>query len=196
MLARNVAVFGFAWCALTYLLAPAYAEESTQPATGQEVEIVPENSTSPANGVKGIIKVQSSKRCLNVPGATTAEGAQIIQWDCDWQPHMLFRIDRVPDTGSRIYYTIKPSHDDTLCLDVAQASDQPKAAVIQYKCHNADNQKFYATRADAGGYNLHSVSSKLCLDIEGASVANGAKLIQFTCNRGDNQRFVWLVPPK
>ncbi len=76
------------------------------------------------------------------------------------------------------------------CLDVAHASKANGAPVIQYTCHDSDNQQWIGV--SAGGPNTFYIKAKhsgKCLDVAHASKANGAQVIQYTCHEGVNQQW-------
>ncbi|WP_219636059.1 RICIN domain-containing protein [Streptomyces sp. AJS327] len=74
------------------------------------------------------------------------------------------------------------------CLDVARRSHADRAPIIQYRCHNAPNQKFRFERAGRGQYRIKTFANK-CLDVERASHADRARIIQYRCTNGANQKF-------
>jgi N-acetylmuramoyl-L-alanine amidase len=75
------------------------------------------------------------------------------------------------------------------CMDVYGASRDNGAAIIQWDCHNGDNQAWSLVPAGNDYYKLIAKHSGKCLDVYGASRDNGARLIQWDCHGGDNQLF-------
>ncbi|WP_218224434.1 RICIN domain-containing protein [Pseudomonas sp. PIC25] len=87
-------------------------------------------------------------------------------------------------------YSIKAKHSGK-CLDVSGASTADGAALIQWTCHQANNQRWVLTALGDGYYEVKSKHSGKCMDVTGASTANGARLQQLACSRGNQQQ--WLI---
>lgn len=75
------------------------------------------------------------------------------------------------------------------CMDVYGGSRDNGAAIIQWDCHNGDNQAWSLVPVGGDYYKLVAAHSGKCLDVYGASRDNGARLIQSDCHGGDNQLF-------
>ena len=75
------------------------------------------------------------------------------------------------------------------CLDVLGWGREDLTGLIQYGCHNGDNQKFRVTPLGDGSFSIVAVHSGKCLDVLGWSRDDGAALVQYTCHGGDNQKF-------
>jgi hypothetical protein len=79
------------------------------------------------------------------------------------------------------------------CLDVAAASREDNASVLQFACGGAGSQQ-WRLRADADeSYEIINVHSGKCLDVENGSVEDNANVQQYTCHGGNNQR--WRIEP-
>ncbi|HEX5746850.1 MAG TPA: RICIN domain-containing protein [Archangium sp.] len=74
-------------------------------------------------------------------------------------------------------------------LDVANASTQNGAHLIQYRYHGGENQLFRPDPLPGGYFRFVCQHSGKVLDVEGASLANSAPLIQYDWHGGDNQQF-------
>ena len=75
-------------------------------------------------------------------------------------------------------------------LDVAGASMESGAGLIQYDCHGGANQKFRVAEASDRRYvQIIAQHSNMCMDVAGASMDNSVQLIQYPCHGGDNQQF-------
>lgn len=99
------------------------------------------------------------------------------------------------DTYSQNYINIKSSGRDNLCLDIAGASSDDRAAAIGWSCHGGGNQQW---RYDEQQRLIVKHTGK-CLDVEGGNTENGGKVIQWPCHSGDNQKWIYdsynrLVP--
>jgi len=98
------------------------------------------------------------------------------------------------DTGFE--YELNPQHSFGKCLDVAGASQANSAAVIQFQCHDGDNQLFRFVRVVGSLYKIRAVHSDKCLDVAGASQANSAAVIQFQCRTGATNQIFQLLDDK
>lgn len=134
------------------------------------------------------ILASHSNKCVDVRGASTSNGAEIIQWSCnggDNQSWILY-----PNgTG---YYQIK-SRISGKCIDVNGGSTADGANILQWDCHGGDNQ-LWGFVAYNGKYKLVAKHSNKCLDVLDASTSDGAKLIQWSCYNGTNQLFGLYYP--
>lgn len=171
---RLVARLGMMLVMVAGLLAlPAAAARSAEADTG-------------AAGAHTVVKIRAkhSGKCLDVEGASRANGAKVIQWDCHGGANQKWRLVRVH--GGFLVKSVNSGK----CMDVKEGRTASGTPLIQWRCHGGDNQVFKLVGE------WHNVKIKArhaghrkCLDIEGASRANGAKLILFRCHDGDNQRF-------
>jgi hypothetical protein len=128
--------------------------------------------TSTPGGTSALRGV-GSNRCLDVSGASQANGAQAQIWDCNGQPNQQW----TPTSTSelRVY--------GTKCLDVNGAGTADGTAVIIWSCNGQNNQKW---RLNADG-TITAVGANKCLDVAGT--ANGTKARIWTCNGGAGQRW-------
>lgn len=82
-----------------------------------------------------------------------------------------------------------------MCLDVAYASLDPGAQVVQASCWGGLNQRwtveYYDTDWWTGRqyYRLVAAHSGQCLDVDGGSQYDGARISQWHCYWGSNQQF-------
>ncbi|MGA4991511.1 ThuA domain-containing protein [Nonomuraea bangladeshensis] len=124
------------------------------------------NGTSALKGV-------GSGRCLDVSGASQANGAQAQIWDCNGQNNQ--RWTSTAATELRVY--------GNKCLDVNGAGTADGTAVIIWDCNGQNNQKW---RLNADG-TITAVGANKCLDVNGT--ANGTRARIWTCTGGSNQRW-------
>ncbi len=126
------------------------------------------------SGEQGVeIVGTQSGRCVDVPGATTANGTQVQLWDCHGDANQ-----RWTHTAGRqltVYGTKCLNADGTV----------GGAAVTIGDCSGGPNQQW---NVGAGG-TITSVQSGLCIDANGAATANGTKIILWSCNGGTNQQW-------
>jgi hypothetical protein len=149
----------------------------------------------PGHGFK--VRVQHSKKCLDVNGGSTQSGAAIVQWSCHGNPNQ--RISLV-DMGNG-YYSARFAHSNQ-CMEVSNGSTGNGAAFVQRPCNGSDRQQFKreSWHPDMGGLwsmagrsRLRWKHSSKCADLAGSSGSNGAALIQSTCHENTNQQleFLW-----
>src|SRR5581483_6329426 len=82
------------------------------------------------------MQASNSWMCVDVTGASTADGANVEQWTCNGQTNQqwLFR-----DTGGGVFEV--SSVNSGKCLDVDHASTANGANVLQWACHGSLNQR-------------------------------------------------------
>ncbi|WP_327589750.1 ThuA domain-containing protein [Nonomuraea sp. NBC_00507] len=114
-----------------------------------------------------------SNRCLDVSGASQANGAQAQIWDCNGQANQQWTSTSAGEL--RVY--------GNKCLDVNGAGTADGTAVIIWDCNGQNNQKW---RLNADG-TITAIGANKCLDVSGT--ANGTKARIWTCTGGTNQRW-------
>ncbi|QYC44258.1 Endo-1,4-beta-xylanase A precursor [Nonomuraea coxensis DSM 45129] len=123
----------------------------------------------------GALKGVASGRCLDVNGASQANGAQTQIWDCNGQSNQQWT-----STGSgelRVY--------GGKCLDVNGAGTADGTSVIIWDCNGQNNQKW---RLNTDG-TITAVGANKCLDVSGYGTANGTKVQIWTCTGATNQKW-------
>ncbi|NUW33340.1 PQQ-dependent sugar dehydrogenase [Nonomuraea sp. SMC257] len=133
-----------------------------------------DTGTSPP-GSTSALKGAGSGRCLDVSGASQANGAQTQIWDCNAQSSQQWTST---SSGELRVYGGK-------CLDVNGAATADGTAVIIWDCNGQNNQKW---RLNADG-TVTAVGANKCLDVAGAGTANGTKVQIWTCNGQSNQKW-------
>ncbi|MGW5266120.1 ricin-type beta-trefoil lectin domain protein [Microbispora sp. NPDC004025] len=131
--------------------------------------------TPTSGGGSGPIKGTSSGRCLDVTGASTADGTQVQLWDCNGQTNQTWSSTSAGEI--RVY--------GNKCLDAAGTGNGAKVQI--YSCWGGDNQKW---RVNSDG-SIQGVQSGLCLDAVGAGTGNGTKIQLYSCHGGTNQKWAW-----
>ncbi|MDG4856619.1 RICIN domain-containing protein [Streptomyces sp. T-3] len=116
-----------------------------------------------------------SGRCVDVPGAGTANGTQTQLWDCHG--------------GSNQRWTYTASKQLTVngnkCLDANGAGTANGTKAIIWDCNGQTNQQW---NVNANG-TITGVQSGLCLDVSGNGTANGTLIHLWTCHGGSNQQW-------
>ncbi|WP_284042890.1 chitosanase [Actinoplanes sp. M2I2] len=116
-------------------------------------------------------------KCVDVAGASPANGAAIQLYDCN--------------TSAAQHWTVGNT-DGTIralgkCLDVTAASTANGAKIQLYDCNATGAQKW-----SVSGTALVNTGSGKCLDVTDKSTANGARLQIWTCSGTSNQ--TWSLP--
>jgi glucose/arabinose dehydrogenase len=126
----------------------------------------PGGGTGPITGISG--------KCVDVNGASSADGAKIQLWTCHG--------------GTNQQWTRNGNTWRALgkCMDVGGTADG--ALVRLWTCTGTGAQSW---TIGANGSLVNTQSGK-CLDANGASAADGTQLIIWTCHGGTNQR--WTLP--
>ncbi|MGW3346230.1 ThuA domain-containing protein [Nonomuraea rubra] len=115
----------------------------------------------------------ASNRCLDISGASQANGAAAQLWDCHGQANQQWTSTSAQEL--RVY--------GGKCLDVNGAGTADGTAVIIWDCNGQNNQKW---RLNTDG-TITAVGANKCLDVGGT--ANGTRARIWTCNGGTNQRW-------
>jgi pectate lyase len=144
---------------------------------------------APATGVTYQLKVTRSGMCLDVPGASAANGALLQQWGCTagsaWQQYTLVA------SGSN--YLIKNVNSGK-CVDVPDWSTVSGVRVQQYTCVGSQaNQQWRLAASGPGTYQVINVNSGLCLSDKDASTSSGAAIIQETCTANTNKQWAFAA---
>ena len=136
-------------------------------------------------------KIMSVNSCkvLDVTGASTADGAQIIQYE--WNGGENQKWSFIPLSGKdKGYYRIE-SVNSGKCLDINGGSKEAGAKLIQYTLNNGDNQKFKLIPLSDDVYKIECKHSKLVLDVTGESLDNSIDIIQWKWKSSLNQQ--WFI---
>jgi endo-1,4-beta-xylanase len=138
--------------------------------------------TTPPGTYNRIVSRNSGK-CVDVTGASTADGANVDQWTCNGGTNQQWQF---VDVGGGYYKLV--SAKSGKCLDVYNNSTADGANVDQWTCNGGANQKWQWV-ADGSYYQLKAQVSGKCLDVNGVSTADGANIQQWTCGSGTNQQW-------
>jgi hypothetical protein len=132
----------------------------------------------------GPITNQRSGKVLDVSNQSTADGANIQQWDYANQSNQRWDVIRL--RGGEVAIVNQLSGK---VLDVQNGSFANGANVQQYYWGNVPNQRWRLQNAGGGWYRIVSVRSGKCLDVQARSQDNGANIHQWACTGQPNQRW-------
>ncbi|GIF51402.1 hypothetical protein Afe04nite_59410 [Asanoa ferruginea] len=117
----------------------------------------------------------ASGRCIDLPGAATANGTQAQLWDCNGGTNQRWTYT----TGKQLMvYGNK-------CLDAANQGTVNGTLAIIWDCNGQTNQQW---NRNTNG-TITSALSGLCLDASGNGTANGTKIHLWSCHGGTNQQW-------
>ncbi len=158
---------------------------STLPAQSITTFVIP-NITIGSGGTTTYYKLtnRNSGKVLDVSGASTANGATIIQNTANGGANQQWSETAV--SGGYIKFVNRNSGK---VLDVSGASTANGASVIQYTDNGGTNQEWSLVSVGGGYYKIVNRNSGKVLDVSGASTADGASVIQYTDNGGTNQEW-------
>lgn len=148
----------------------------------------------PGYGFK--VRLQHSRKCLDIGGGSTQSGAAVTQWSCHGNPNQ--RVSLI-DMGSG-YYSAQFGHSGQ-CMEVKDGSTANNAPIVQRPCNGSDRQLFQLDNwrsnledfwSLGGRSRLRWKHSSKCADLGGANTSNGAALVQYTCHMNTNQQLAFL----
>ncbi|MBM2618826.1 RICIN domain-containing protein [Actinoplanes sp. LDG1-06] len=146
-------------------------------------------ATLPAAGGTYQLKVTKSGMCIDVPGASSANGALLQQWGCTsgaaWQQFKLVA------AGSN--YLLQ-NVSSGKCVDVPGASTTSGVQLQQWGCASAQtNQQWRLAASGTDTFQIINVGNGLCVSDKDASTSSGAAIIQETCTANSNKQ--WAFTP-
>ncbi|MFY1595137.1 pectinesterase family protein [Micromonospora sp. WMMD737] len=168
------------------------AELGAVPVTVAGILSIPSASSAAApvsNGVYTLASASSGK-CVNVIGASTANGGLLGQIACD------------PAVGAQQFRVVAQSGGFGLvngnsgkCVDVPYSSTVSGEQLWQWGCHAQPNQTwtFTASTASTDRYLIRSASSGLCVSNKDGSTSGGNPIVQEPCS--DISRMQWRFNP-
>ncbi|MEU6248897.1 pectinesterase family protein [Glycomyces sp. NPDC047010] len=138
-------------------------------------------------GVWYNVQSRHSGLVLGIRAASTAAGAELVQWSSNGSQDQQFRFT---DAGGG-YYKIQVRLSG-MVLDVAGGSTADGAKVQQWGDAGSTNQQWRIT--ESGGYaTFVNRASGKALDVWEWSTANGGRISQYTATGGTNQQ--WRLLP-
>ncbi|MFI9817689.1 non-reducing end alpha-L-arabinofuranosidase family hydrolase [Saccharothrix variisporea] len=131
---------------------------------------------------------RNSGKALDVSGASTSDGAALIQWSRSNATNQQFQF---VDAGGG-YYKLRARHSGKV-VEVQGASTADGAAVVQWTDWSGANQQFRLADSDSGYVRLINRSSGKAVEVQGGSTADGARVVQWSDWNGSNQQ--WQLVP-
>ena len=135
-----------------------------------------------ADGTYTITSANSGK-CVDIAAASTANGAQVQQYQCNGTGAQKFAVTNMGQGWYRLINT-----NSGKAIDIASASTADGAKVQQYTDNGTGAQRFsIKPGADATTWVLTNETSGKCLDVTDWSTNDSAKIQQWTCGGTVNQ---------
>ena len=135
-----------------------------------------------ANGTYVIASALSGK-CVDIAAASTANSAQVQQYQCNGTGAQRFAVTAMGQGWYRLVNT-----NSGKAIDIAAASTADGAKVQQYTDNGTGAQRFsIKPGADATTFVITNETSGKCLDVADWSTNDGAKIQQWSCSGNVNQ---------
>ena len=131
--------------------------------------------STPPTGAAALLSNPQSRRCLDVSGGSTADGAAVALWDCHGAANQRWTRTSAGELRG----------NGGKCLDVTGGGTANGTKVILWTCNGGANQR-YTFNTDGS---IVSAASGRCLDLNANGTANGTAVQIWDCNHGANQ--VW-----
>ncbi|WP_170212029.1 RICIN domain-containing protein [Saccharothrix australiensis] len=165
---------------LALLVAPAGAS-----ADPQDVSVATDQGRALAVNGTYPLRNDNSGKCLDVYEWSTANGGDLVQWDCHYGNNQLWTFIR-HDDGS---YSLKSAHSGK-CADVYNWSTANGGKIVQWDCHGGNNQRWAQSwNNDTNSLRYISKHSGKALEVYDWSQQNGGKIVQWDYHGGANQRW-------
>ena len=163
--------------------APATTTTDNSPAdSGRETAAAVATTTLPVG--RYVLVNALSGKCVDVAGASRADGGNIQQATCNTN---LAQVFDVTQTASSVYKLINVGSGKA--IDVSSSSTADGANVQQWNDNGTNAQRFRIERTQGNRYTLTNVNSGKCVDVAAASLNDGANIQQYGCNGTGAQQF-------
>ncbi|MGK7876606.1 MAG: RICIN domain-containing protein [Xenococcaceae cyanobacterium] len=137
-----------------------------------------------ADGNYYVIQAKHSGQCLSVFGASTAQGANIIQWPNIGRSEQQFRFQATGDG----HFFIIAKHSNQ-CISVFSAFTTDGANIMQWPNIGRSEQQFRLQPSGDGSFFIIARHSGKGIDVQGRSVQQGANILQWSITGANSQRF-------
>lgn len=143
----------------------------------------------PSNGLSGTYMIQNvnSGLILGVGGASTSQGANIVQWYSNGSRDQQWTLTLAPNGA----YLIQDVNSG-LVIGVSGASKSAGTSLIQWQSNGSTDQQWMFTPSSSN-WIITDVNSGLRMDIQSASTTAGAQAFQWPSDPSLSQVFA-LIP--
>jgi hypothetical protein len=129
-----------------------------------------------------ILHPVATGKCLDVSGASTADGANVQEWSCNGTKAQVFRVSQIGGG----HYTIANVHSDKV-LDIRDVSYVENARLQQWGYGGGANQQFSIVDRGNGQFSVHARHTGMALDLFWGNPADGTPIVQYPFWGGKNQ---------
>jgi len=137
--------------------------------------------SEPADGSTHYLTSASSGLVMDVSGASTADGAKVVQWSNHSGTNQQWTVHSV---SGKVFTLVNVNSGK--CLETPNQSTAQGVQLDQGTCNGSTSQQWSVNPVGAG-YTLVNVLSGLDADVFGASTSAGAAIDQWPGNGGANQ---------
>ncbi len=138
-------------------------------------------SSGPVDGSTHYLTSASSGLVMDVSGASTADGAKVVQWSNHSGTNQQWTVHSV---SGNVFTLVNVNSGK--CLETPNQSTSQSVQLDQGTCNGSTSQQ-WSVRSAGAGYTLVNVLSGLYADVFGASTSAGAAIDQWPGNGGANQ---------
>ncbi len=132
---------------------------------------------------------RNSGKCLDVSGASTADGADVFQWTCHSGANQRWRIEDLGDDTSRLVNV-----NSGKVLDLSNCGSADGTNIQQWSWLNNNCQRFRLIVTDQGGWvRLANVSSGKVADVASCGTGDGSDVRQWSWLNNNCQQ--WQLQP-
>ena len=155
---------------------------ATADAGGRETAAAVSTASLPVG--RYVIVNALSGKCVDVAGASTADGGNIQQANCNSNMAQAFDVSQ---TSAGVYKLINVGSGKAMDVNAMGTADGTN--VQQWRDNGSNAQHFRIERVQGNRYVLTNVNSNKCVDVAGASLNDGANIQQWSCNTSGAQYF-------
>ncbi|WP_437580017.1 RICIN domain-containing protein [Sorangium sp. So ce887] len=131
-----------------------------------------------------ILRAVHASKCLDVSGASKADGARVQQWSCNGTGAQLFRFSSVG--GGHFSIT---NVNSGKAVEIADGSTSENAQVVQRQHHGGQNQRFSFVNRGGNEFSIHAAHTGMALDVTWGRAADGTSVVQYPYHGTSNQRW-------
>ncbi|MBG0827846.1 pectate lyase [Planomonospora sp. ID67723] len=140
------------------------------------------SASAPAAGAYVLVNAASGL-CLDVPGKSTADGAQLAQHACNGGTNQTWTLSNVSG-GQRL----TASHSGK-CATIKDAGASAGKAVVQQACATGAFHTWRLDLVSGSAYRVVNLGSGKCLNVKDGSTAAGAAVQQNSCDAAAGKRW-------
>lgn len=146
------------------------------------------------NGVYNIVCHKDNTLGMGCAGGAKDQGTKVQIWTIDRNTaRHQFKIEWVKNENGKDWYSIKPNHDTSKCLDVSNASPDNGTKIQLYTYNGNAAQLFAFVRNDDGSFKIVSkVNETSTLDVAGGDFKDGTQIQLWSDAGVEAQKWVLL----